>query len=1185
MVERSIAVRLKAEIGQFRTALAEAARLAEGLGDKAKVSSDKTRVAMGSMAQSARTNREAWERTGTALLAVGAAAGAGVGIAVKSFAEFERAMSAAEAATQATGAELKSLKDAAIDAGASTQYSATEAAEAITAMGKAGVSTGDILGGGLQGALDLAAAGQLEVGQAAEMAATALTQFGMAGEDIPHVADLLAAGAGKAQGEVTDLANALKYVGPVAAGMNVSIEETTGVLAAFASQGIIGEQAGTGLRGMLSSLTSPSKQAAAEIGSLGITLYDAQGSFLGLENAAGELQRAYGPMTDAQRDASLGVLFGNEQVTAARVLYRQGAEGVAEWTAAVDDSGFAAEQAAALTNNLTGDLERLGGALSTALISAGEQGSGALRGVTQDLTSLVDLFNDAPSGVQSTVTALGAVTAATGLTGGAALIAVPQLVEFYDGLGKLGKAGGAAQTGLRGIGTFLLGPWGLALGAGALVLGAFVNHQIDARQRVDELADSLDAQTGAVTDSTRAAVVRRLQDEGVLDTARRLGVGLDTVTDAALGSAGAQRELARAQEAAEARDLVTFQDVLATSMDELGGKTLTLQGNLDRMSVGARNTGAAFGDLRAKLTDYAEQTGTAQERIRQQAEAMGENTAATDTAAAAAAGLAAGTAGLAGAVDATAASLGISKEAMEEWSNSAVKAVEEFVDPLGTYRELLAQKEEAERVTAQATADSTDSGEDSWEDYVGNVSVSLSDYAAKLEEQVANQQRWQENLVTVAQRAGLGVAQELQSMGAEGVDLVAAMANGTDAEVQRMAAALIAESSAGGQGAVQALNTQMAVMAEVAAAGGQKTADELATKLGLGVAEVAGIAAQYGVELASGINPVLSALGKRPINVNQQAGRGYTGLTEYANGGIEDHVAQIAPGGAYRLWAEDETGGEAYIPLSPAKRGRSTDIWREVGQRLGVRFEEFAQGGFSSAGQIPKPSSTAPYRQPISTAGDSAMEKAYAEASAWLSGNLEREGTSGSGVLGATGPMAGSLVDFGRRLQAMGARVSEHPAFGGVEPVHSKNSAHYSGRAIDVNTRPGTSALEQRELAPMRDLARASGFKTIFMDPKLGHNDHLHIAMKQGGILNPHVRDTGGPLLPGFTFNGTGAPETVLPNRVFGVNSPAMAGTTVIEEHTHYHLDSAVAARTATGYVEAASTVKRREQSVLARRG
>ncbi|MFI5426049.1 phage tail tape measure protein [Aeromicrobium sp. UC242_57] len=192
----------------------------------------------------------------------GLVAAAGVGLAVRAFANFDEAMSAVAATGDDAKQSIDGLRDAAIDAGARTKFSATEAAEAIENLAKAGVSASDILGGGLDGALDLAAAGGLGVAEAAEIAATAMNQFKLSGEDVPHIADLLAAAAGKAMGEVSDMGAAFKYVGPVAQQLGISIEETAGTIALLAQNGVLGDQAGTSLRGMLTSLTSPSKIAA-----------------------------------------------------------------------------------------------------------------------------------------------------------------------------------------------------------------------------------------------------------------------------------------------------------------------------------------------------------------------------------------------------------------------------------------------------------------------------------------------------------------------------------------------------------------------------------------------------------------------------------------------------------------------------------------------------------------------------------------------------------------------------------------------------------------------------------------------------------------------------------------------------------------------------------------------------------
>jgi TP901 family phage tail tape measure protein len=216
-------------------------------------------------------------------------------------------------------------------------FSATEAAGAIENLAKAGVSTKDILGGGLKGALNLAAAGQLAVGDAAEIAATAMTQFGLSGKEVPHIADLLAAAAGKAQGEVSDVAMALKQGGLVASQFGLSIEETTGTLAAFASAGLIGSDAGTSFKTMLLALANPSAKAASTLSDLGIAAYDTKGNFVGIAPLAEQLKDKLSKLTPAQRDAALATIFGSDAIRAANVLYQNGAKGITDWTSKVND--------------------------------------------------------------------------------------------------------------------------------------------------------------------------------------------------------------------------------------------------------------------------------------------------------------------------------------------------------------------------------------------------------------------------------------------------------------------------------------------------------------------------------------------------------------------------------------------------------------------------------------------------------------------------------------------------------------------------------------------------------------------------------------------------------------------------------------------------------------------------------
>lgn len=179
-------------------------------------------------------NGEAYlAKHGQTLSLVGRSAGlAGLAVAgsaalmVNKYADFDAVMSDVEVSTGAVGASLAALREAALTAGADTKYSATEAAQGVNELGKAGVATRDILNGGLAGALSLAAVGELAVADAAEVTATTLKQFNLEGAQAGHVADLLAAGANKSVGSVHDLAMGLKQAGIVANAFGIPIEET-----------------------------------------------------------------------------------------------------------------------------------------------------------------------------------------------------------------------------------------------------------------------------------------------------------------------------------------------------------------------------------------------------------------------------------------------------------------------------------------------------------------------------------------------------------------------------------------------------------------------------------------------------------------------------------------------------------------------------------------------------------------------------------------------------------------------------------------------------------------------------------------------------------------------------------------------------------------------------------------------
>jgi len=452
MADRRVKVVFSAEIQGFRQAMDEAAKATQKTKKASEDAGKAAETHLGRMVQSATKNSDAWERTGAVTAGAGAAIVAGVGLAIKSYADFDKQMSSVDAATHESAANMKLLREAAVKAGADTAFSAGEAAQGIEELAKAGVSTKDILAGGLNGSLSLAAAGSLGVGEAAEIAASALTQFKLSGDKVPHVADLLAAGAGKAQGSVQDLGAALNQSGLVAASTGLTIEETTGALAAFASAGLTGSDAGTSFKTMLMSLNPNSAAAASLMHELGISAYDAQGNFVGMSEYAGILQNALKGMSDEQRNATLKTLFGSDAVRAANVLYEQGADGISKWEGAVNDAGYAADTAARMQNNLAGDIEKLGGSIDSVFLKSGSGANDFLRGLAKGAEDVVDWIGQIPTPVLNAGAAIAGIVGVAGLAAGAVLNLTPKVMETIQAFDKLVPAGSKARDALKGVG-------------------------------------------------------------------------------------------------------------------------------------------------------------------------------------------------------------------------------------------------------------------------------------------------------------------------------------------------------------------------------------------------------------------------------------------------------------------------------------------------------------------------------------------------------------------------------------------------------------------------------------------------------------------------------------------------------------------------------------------------------------
>ncbi|WP_081470886.1 phage tail tape measure protein [Loigolactobacillus coryniformis] len=265
-----------------------------------------------------------------AAVAVG---GAFAGAATKA-ASFEAKMSNVKALTGATGGTMTKLKDLAMDMGAKTAFSANEAADGIAELEKAGVSTSDIMHGGLKGALDLATAGELSLSDAAEIASTALNAFKSDNLSVTDAANQLAGAANASATDVHELQYGLSAVAPVAAGLGLSFNDTTDALAVFAQNGLKGSDAGTSLKTMLQNLQPSTKTAMAEMQKLGIVtkdgsnrFFDAKGNIKSMSEVSEILKTSMKGLTKAQQQAALKTMFGTDAVRAATIASKEGATG------------------------------------------------------------------------------------------------------------------------------------------------------------------------------------------------------------------------------------------------------------------------------------------------------------------------------------------------------------------------------------------------------------------------------------------------------------------------------------------------------------------------------------------------------------------------------------------------------------------------------------------------------------------------------------------------------------------------------------------------------------------------------------------------------------------------------------------------------------------------------------------
>jgi tape measure domain-containing protein len=453
-----------------------------------------------------------------------------------------------------------------------------------------------------------------------------------------------------------------------------------------------------------------------------------------------------------------------------------------------------------------------------------------LEAVATAATPLVEIIAKIPAPLILAVAGFAAFKSAQQTMSLGLIDAGIKVEGFLSHLGPVGGKLGGVVNAFQGAAGFLSGPWGLAVGGAAALLGGMLlDNMAKAQQKVDDYTGSLEKNTGALTDNTRADALKGLQESGAIKQGAQLGLSVKTLTDAALGNKDAIKTVNDA-----------YQDFLKTSEQGTGA---------------ANQQGTVWSQLLSKIGAESD-------------------------------------------------ALGQAKENNREWLQAS--------DATKTQLSDLASKTQTFSDAVAANGAVIDAN--------GNI-IDKNSAAYQAEKSALDD-------VVTAGQAAITTAQNQK-------DGYYAVQAATDASVQSVYAS-VAAMGYSGQAAIDYTAKLLGIPASKVT---QILVDKAAADNAVNAWNAHVDSIQKAITVHLGV-----AVDHGHVNIATTGGGNLAwangGIVDYyANGGLrrpERHVAQIAPAGSWRVWAEEETGGEAYIPLAPSKRKQSISIWEQTGQRLGL---------------------------------------------------------------------------------------------------------------------------------------------------------------------------------------------------------------------------------------------------------
>lgn len=370
--------------------------------------------------------------------------------AVKMTSDFNSSMAKVQALSGATGEELQLLRDTAKEMGATTQYSATEAADALGYMALAGWDANESTKA-LPGVLNLAAASGMDLAQASDLCTDYMSAFGMEAGEAGRMADVLAKAQATSNTTTEMLGDAFKNCAVNANAFGLDVEQTTALLGKLADQGLKGSEAGTALNAMFRDMIQKAENGAIAIGNTNVAVTDANGNFRDMADIVRDVQAATEGMSESERMAALMTTFTADSIKAMGILTSTGADAIDEFTESLYGAeGAAADMAETMNDTLQGDILKMKSALEAAAISIGEKLEPAIRKVVQWITKLITWFSNLPAPVLTVIMTIAGLLAVIGpllLAFGAIGSTIIKVVNTF----KMLKAAFAVFKGLKWV--------------------------------------------------------------------------------------------------------------------------------------------------------------------------------------------------------------------------------------------------------------------------------------------------------------------------------------------------------------------------------------------------------------------------------------------------------------------------------------------------------------------------------------------------------------------------------------------------------------------------------------------------------------------------------------------------------------------------------------------------------------